>query len=132
MKEHKGIIFDIERNSYVDGPGIRTTVFFKGCNLKCKWCHNPESQKCQKQIMFYKNKCTGCSRCKDLTVENENFVCFNDAKEICGKEYAVDEVLKEVFIRVDKRITYYKVFHNISANEYKETAIMIYWINKLK
>lgn len=96
MKEYKGIIFDIERNSYVDGPGIRTTVFFKGCNLKCKWCHNPESQKCQKQIMFYKNKCTGCSRCKDLTVENENFVCFNDAKEICGKEYAVDEVLKEV------------------------------------
>ena len=35
-------IFDIERNSYVDGPGIRTTVFFKGCNLKCKWCHNME------------------------------------------------------------------------------------------
>lgn len=37
------IIFDLERNSYVDGPGIRTTVFFKGCNLRCAWCHNPES-----------------------------------------------------------------------------------------
>ena len=91
-----GIIFDIQRNSYVDGPGIRTTVFFKGCNLKCKWCHNPESQNMKKEILFYKNKCTGCGRCKNLTVDNENFMCFNDAKEICGKEYSVDEVLKEV------------------------------------
>ncbi len=92
----KATIFDIQRNSFVDGPGIRTTVFFKGCNLKCKWCHNPESQKLQKEIMFYKNKCTGCGRCKDLTVEDSNFICFNDAKEICGKEYTVDEILKEV------------------------------------
>ena len=92
----KATIFDIERNSFVDGPGIRTTVFFKGCNLKCKWCHNPESQNPKKEILFYKNKCTGCGRCKALTVADENFICFNDAKEICGKEYSVDEVLKEV------------------------------------
>ena len=92
----KAMIFDIQRNSYVDGPGIRTTVFFKGCNLKCKWCHNPESQSFEKEILFYKNKCTNCGRCKDLTVDDENFICFNDAKEICGKEYSVDEVLKEV------------------------------------
>ena len=52
----KTIIFDIERNSFVDGPGIRTTVFFKGCNLRCKWCHNPESQNPKKEILFYKNK----------------------------------------------------------------------------
>lgn len=89
-------IFDIQRNSYVDGPGIRTTVFFKGCNLKCKWCHNPESQKSQKEILFYKNKCTGCGRCKNLTVDDKNFFCFNDAKEICGKEYTIDEVFTEV------------------------------------
>ena len=57
------IIFDIQRNSFVDGPGIRTTVFFKGCNLKCKWCHNPESQSSKPQILFYKDKCTGCGRC---------------------------------------------------------------------
>ena len=49
-------IFSIQRNSLVDGPGISTTVFFKGCNLKCKWCHNPESQKSEKEILFYKNK----------------------------------------------------------------------------
>ena len=92
----KAMIFDIQRNSYVDGPGIRTTVFFKGCNLKCKWCHNPESQNPKKEIMFYKSKCTGCGRCKDLSVNDENFICFNDAKEICGKEYTVEEILKEV------------------------------------
>jgi len=92
----KTIIFDIERNSFVDGPGIRTTVFFKGCNLRCKWCHNPESQNLKKEILFYQSKCTSCGRCKDLTVEDENFLCFNDAKEICGKEYTVDEVFSEV------------------------------------
>ena len=92
----KATIFDIERNSYVDGPGIRTTVFFKGCNLRCKWCHNPESQNFEKEILFYKNKCSGCGRCKDLSVDSENFLCFNDAKEICGKEYTVDEVFDEV------------------------------------
>lgn len=89
----KATIFDIQRNSFVDGPGIRTTVFFKGCNLKCAWCHNPESQNMQKEILFHKNKCTGCGRCKKI---NEDFICFNDAKKICGKEYTVDEILKEI------------------------------------
>ncbi|MDY3928079.1 MAG: glycyl-radical enzyme activating protein [Clostridia bacterium] len=92
----KATIFDIQRNSFVDGSGIRTTVFFKGCNLRCKWCHNPESQNLNKEILFYINKCTGCGRCMDLTVDDENFICLNDAKEICGKEYTVEEVLKEV------------------------------------
>ena len=92
----KATIFDIERNSYVDGPGIRTTVFFKGCNLRCNWCHNPESQNPKKEILFYHSKCTGCGRCENLTVEDKNFLCFNDAKEICGKEYTVDEVFAEI------------------------------------
>lgn len=93
-------IFDIQRNSYVDGPGIRTTVFFKGCNLRCKWCHNPESQSAKPQIMFYKEKCTCCGRCKGITAENSDFVCFCGAKEICGREYTVDEVFD--VIRKDK------------------------------
>ena len=97
----KATIFDIQRNSFVDGPGIRTTVFFKGCNLKCKWCHNPESQDPQKQILFYQNKCTGCGSCKGLTVHDENFVCLNHAKDICGKEYTVDAVFS--MISKDKR-----------------------------
>ena len=94
------IIFDIQRNSFVDGPGIRTTVFFKGCNLKCKWCHNPESQSSKPQVMFYKDKCTGCGRCKDLTEKDAEFVCFNDAKQICGKVQTVEDVFD--IIRKDK------------------------------
>ena len=92
----KATIFSIQRNSLVDGPGIRTTVFFKGCNLKCKWCHNPESQRPEKEILFYKNKCDGCGRCKGLTVENEKFICFNGAREICGKEYTTHKLLTEI------------------------------------
>lgn len=94
--EMKATIFDIQRNSFVDGPGIRTTVFFKGCNLRCKWCHNPESQSFGKQIMFFKNQCVGCGKCRNLTVKDKNFICFNDAKKICGKEYSVEDILKEV------------------------------------
>lgn len=108
----KAIIFDIIRNSYVDGPGIRTTVFFKGCNLRCKWCHNPESWNFQKEILFYRNKCTECGRCKDLTTDNETFFCFDDAKEICGKQYSVDEVFdiiikdKEYYETSDGGVTF--------------------------
>ena len=90
------VIFDIQRNSFVDGPGIRTTVFLKGCNLKCKWCHNPESQSPKPQIMFYKDKCTGCGRCKVITEIDTDFVCFNDAKQICGKDYTVEEVFRMI------------------------------------
>jgi len=98
-------IFDIERNSYVDGPGIRTTVFFKGCNLRCAWCHNPESQSGNPQMMFYKNKCTGCGKCKEKCPNHFEkcelcgkctLYCPHDAREICGKEYTVDEVLKTI------------------------------------
>ena len=96
----KGIIFDIQRNSFVDGPGIRTTVFFKGCNLRCAWCHNPESQRFEKEIMFFANKCTGCCRCKDLSIDDEDFICFSNAKEICGKELSVEKIMAEV--RKDK------------------------------
>lgn len=92
----QGLIFNIQRFSIHDGPGIRSTVFFKGCNLKCAWCHNPESQKKQKEILFYENKCTGCGRCKDLTVNSIGFFCINDAKEICGKTYTADEVYAEI------------------------------------
>lgn len=99
------MIFDIQRGSYVDGPGIRTTVFFKGCNLKCKWCHNPESQSPYRQILFYKDKCTGCGKCKQVCsyhFEKCDFcgkctlLCSHDAREICGKEYTVEETLVEI------------------------------------
>ena len=101
---NKGFIFDIERNSFVDGPGIRSTVFFKGCNLKCAWCHNPESQKLKPQMMFYKDKCTGCGKCIEICPTPENctlcgkcsFYCPVDARKVCGKEYTADQVFAEV------------------------------------
>lgn len=101
----KATIFDIQRGSFVDGPGIRTTIFFKGCNLKCKWCHNPESQSPKQQILFYKNKCTGCEKCKSVCPNNLEkcefcgkcaLFCPNDARELCGKEYTANEVLTEI------------------------------------
>ena len=97
-------IFDMERNSFVDGPGIRTTVFFKGCNLKCAWCHNPESQDFKPQMMFYKDKCKGCGKCKKICPTPDQctlcgkctFYCPVDARKVCGREYTVDEVFAEV------------------------------------
>ena len=98
-------IFDIERNSFVDGPGIRTTVFFKGCNLRCAWCHNPESQSAVAQMLFYKNRCTGCGKCKEKCKNSLascdlcgkcTLYCPSDAREICGKEYTPDEVVREI------------------------------------
>ena len=60
----QGTIFDIQRNSYVDGPGLRTTVFLKGCNLRCKWCHNPEGLSGKVQYVHYPALCTGCGTCR--------------------------------------------------------------------
>lgn len=62
----KGIIFDIQPFSVYDGPGIRTTVFFKGCNLRCRWCHNPESWLTEPQLRFYPSKCIGCGKCFNI------------------------------------------------------------------
>ena len=99
------MIFDIERNSFVDGPGIRTTVFFKGCDLSCLWCHNPESHDPKPQMMFYKDKCKSCGKCKEVCPYHFEkcdlcgkctLYCPVGARKICGKSYTVDEVLNEI------------------------------------
>ena len=98
-------IFDIQRGSYVDGPGIRTTVFFKGCNLRCAWCHNPESQSHKRQLMIYADKCIGCKKCAEVCPHGLEscslcgkceLVCPRDVRKLCGKEYTADEILSEV------------------------------------
>ena len=101
MNMNKAIIFDIQHGSVVDGPGMRTTVFFKGCNLRCSWCHNPESQSFEKQVMFYKEKCVGCGRCRNIDRKDTDFICYHDAREICGKEYSVEEIFEKIIC--DKR-----------------------------
>lgn len=82
------IIFDIERGSMHDGPGLRTVVFFKGCPLHCRWCHNPESQAFAPQTLFYPERCIGCGRCAEG--------CYTDARRVCGSEMTVEQVMAPI------------------------------------
>ena len=83
-----GLIADVQRMSLHNGPGIRTAVFFKGCPLSCKWCHNPECISFEKQMLFYPEKCIGCGRCDEG--------CYAGAKVICGKSYTKEELFAEL------------------------------------
>ena len=78
----KGRIFEIKRFAVHDGPGIRTTVFFKGCPLKCIWCHNPEGIAFGKEMASYNHKCIGCGVCVST--------CINDAHKLTGKGHFLD------------------------------------------
>jgi pyruvate formate lyase activating enzyme len=85
--ENKGVVFDIQRWSLHDGPGIRTNVFLKGCPLKCEWCSNPESQAFHPELVYFKDKCIGCKICeRDCVYHAVSFVeeaCCID-RSICG------------------------------------------------
>lgn len=101
----KGMLFDIQRASTVDGPGFRTTVFFKGCNLRCAWCHNPESQSAVPQLLFYQERCTHCGLCErvcpyglrkcDLCGKCAD-ACPQEARSLCGMEYTVEDAMKKI------------------------------------
>lgn len=80
-----GTVFDIQRSALLDGPGIRTAVFVKGCPLRCIWCHNPESQRTRPEIMVYSERCVGCGKCVE--------VCSCGAHEI----EAIGGTAKETF-----------------------------------
>jgi pyruvate formate lyase activating enzyme len=112
----QSLIFDIKRYSINDGPGIRVTVFFKGCPLRCAWCHNPESQSAAVQKMYSLSKCIGCATCAEacpelaLTLTSESgvstdwgkctlcgicaSVCPTKAMEISGRNEPVKSIMK--------------------------------------
>ncbi|MBR0277499.1 MAG: glycyl-radical enzyme activating protein [Clostridia bacterium] len=87
------LVADIQRTSINDGPGIRTTVFFKGCPLSCKWCHNPECISTKPEIMFYPEKCIHCGKCKEG--------CYTGARVLCGKSMTTAEVLDQIMLDYD-------------------------------
>jgi glycyl-radical enzyme activating protein len=112
-----GKIFDIQRAGLYDGPGIRTVVFFKGCPLRCVWCHNPESQQSQPQIAFRPDHCVVCGTCVEVCEHQAHTIlngqhhydrehckrcgecvqqCIFEALQITGREMSVEEVFAEV------------------------------------
>lgn len=98
-----GVIFDIKEMAVHDGPGIRTTVFLKGCPLRCKWCHNPEGLSAQPQLMYKEARCVKCGRCMTKCVHPECQpygrclrVCPQDCLEIAGKRVDAGALAKEL------------------------------------
>lgn len=119
----QGLVFNIQRFSTHDGPGIRTSVFLKGCNLRCKWCHNPESYDPRPQIEYFADRCTGCGRCMEvcpegITIENGRLagaercracgrcaqVCLSGARKTAGTYYDVETLVGIV----KKDLAFYK------------------------
>jgi len=119
-----GIVFDIKKYAIHDGPGIRTTVFFKGCPLACRWCHNPEGMAAATQRIYHKERCIGCGECiqicprKALRQSAEGIIadlpkcdlcqacadhCPSEAVEFIGQNVTVAEVVRQI----EKDVAFY-------------------------
>ena len=111
-----GMVFNIQRFSIHDGPGIRTTVFLKGCSLRCFWCHNPEGIRPKQELQFFPDRCIGCDACIAACPQGANLkegdrrlylrdqcvvcgrcvdTCYAEARVLAGTEMTVDQVVEE-------------------------------------
>ncbi len=113
------LIFNIQKYSIHDGEGIRTTVFFKGCPLSCLWCHNPESQRYEKELLYHEERCRGCADCAEICPEGAlkapssappilldrslcklcgacAQACTQNAWQEAGKEYEIKELVAKL------------------------------------
>ena len=118
MEEIKGLIFDIKKFAIHDGPGIRTTVFLKGCPLSCWWCHNPEAMNPEPELVLFEDKCIGCGECfqackhqgHEVQPDGSRIyhreicelcgacveVCYAEALVMEGRQVTVEEVMVEL------------------------------------
>lgn len=142
-------MFDIKKFAIDDGPGIRTTIFLKGCSLRCWWCHNPEGQLSTPELMFRKNRCINCEECvnicsrhalsltntKQLSIDRRNCnlcgnctqKCPTEALTIVGKHTNVKEVMKEI----DKDLTFYEESNGGITISGGEPLLQINFLNTL-
>lgn len=117
----QGRIFSIEEFSVFDGPGIRTTVFLKGCPLKCSWCHNPEGQNFKKEILRNHNGCINCGKCVKKAIEHTGkrdlveaciSVCPKNLIRLCGTDYTPEDLCqrlaknKRIYTDTDGGVTF--------------------------
>lgn len=113
----RGIVTNIQRFSIHDGPGIRTTVFLKGCNLRCFWCHNPETLRTEPELQIFPDRCIGCGACLERCEQQAHVVvdgqrtfrrercvacgrcadtCYAECLVLVGEHKTIDEVVEEV------------------------------------